>query len=66
MARKYWLVIAWDAEFLHGRTDFLGLGPAGVVELSLLGDVGEIERGGVGLVLMGGAVAHDEDVAATA
>ena len=55
-----------DAEFLHGRTNFPGLGSACVVELPLLGDVGEIERVGVGLVLMGGAMAHDDDVAATA
>ena len=35
---------------------------AGVVQVALLVDIGEIERIGVGLILMGGAMTDDNDV----
>jgi len=52
------------SELAHGVADRPGKRSATVVELPLLGDVLDIERIGVGLILMGRAVAEHNDVPA--
>ena len=49
---------------LEGLTDRLGIGATGVVELALLGDVVEVQRIGIGLIGVCGAVSEHDDVAA--
>ena len=55
-----------DPQLAHGLADRFRQCPAGVVELALLGDVAQIERIGVGLIRMGGAVAENDHVSALA
>ena len=55
-----------DLQLAHRVADRAGKLAALIVELALLGDVREVERIGVSLILMGGAVTDDDDVAALA
>ena len=55
-----------DLQLAHRVADRAGKRAALIVELALLGDVREVERIGVSLILMGGAVTDDDDVAALA
>jgi hypothetical protein len=60
-------------DLAHGNADLLEGCPEGLggllalgIQLPLLGDIVEVERIGVGLVRMGGAVPHNDDVTACA
>ena len=55
-----------DLQLAHRLADLARERAALVVELALLGDIGEIERIGVGLILMGRAVPEHDDVPAAA
>src|SRR5262249_19024278 len=55
-----------DPELAERLANLLGFRASRVVELALLGDILEIERIGVGLVLMSGAMTEDDHVSALA